>query len=104
MSEFFEMLMIVSFGISWPISVYKSYRSRTANGKSVAFTYFIWIGYLFGIISKLMKQSLTYVFVFYIINLITVSADILLYYRNRRIDQQTAEKPMTEERQNMFTA
>ena len=88
MPEFFEMLMVVSFGISWPISIYKSYKSRTANGKSVAFTYFILVGYIFGIISKLMKNSLTYVFCFYVINTITVTIDLILYYRNRNLDRK----------------
>lgn len=88
MPEFFEMLMVVSFGISWPISIYKSYQSKTANGKSVGFTYFILIGYLFGIISKLMNHSLTYVFCFYVINIVTVTIDLLLYYRNRGFDRK----------------
>lgn len=91
MGEFFEMLMVVSFGISWPISIAKSLRSQTAKGKSVCFSYFIWAGYLFGITSKFLRGSLTYVFVFYVINLVSVSVDILLYYRNRRLDRRREE-------------
>ena len=33
MPELFEILMIISFGISWPINVYKSYKARTTKGK-----------------------------------------------------------------------
>lgn len=92
MGEFFEMLMVVSFGISWPISIFKSLKSGTAKGKSVTFSYFIWAGYLFGITSKFLRGSLTYVFVFYVINLVSVSIDIMLYYRNRKMDKKREEE------------
>ena len=32
-----ETLMIICFGLSWPLSVYKSWKSRTAKGKSLQF-------------------------------------------------------------------
>lgn len=92
MGEFFEMLMVVSFGISWPISIFKALKSGTAKGKSVIFSYFIWAGYLFGITSKFLRGSLTYVFVFYVINLVSVSVDIMLYYRNRKLDKKREEE------------
>ena len=37
MSEVFEILMIVSFGISWPINVMKSIRTKSTKGKSIFF-------------------------------------------------------------------
>lgn len=92
MGDFFEMLMVVSFGISWPISIFKALKSGTARGKSVVFSYLIWVGYLFGITGKLLKGNLTYVFLFYVINLVSVSVDILLYYRNRQADRKREEK------------
>jgi hypothetical protein len=86
MSQIFEAIMVVSFGISWPTSIIKSYTSRTAKGKSVIFLLFILIGYVFGIVSKFVGNNLTYVVIFYMINLIMVSLDLCLYFRNRRID------------------
>ena len=86
MSEIFEMFMVICFGISWPISIAKSIRSRTAKGKSVLFSFLILVGYIFGIVSKLCRGSLTYVFIFYVINFVSVSIDIILYFRNRRLD------------------
>ncbi len=86
MSELFEMFMVICFGISWPISIAKSIRSRTAKGKSVIFSFLILAGYVFGIVSKLCRGSLTYVFIFYVINFVSVSIDIILYFRNRRFD------------------
>ena len=46
--------MILCFGLSWPISIRKSWISRTAKGKSLFFEFFIWIGYVFGIARKVI--------------------------------------------------
>ena len=35
MAEILEIIMIVSFGASWPMNVMKSYKARTAKGKSL---------------------------------------------------------------------
>ncbi|MBQ2769861.1 MAG: hypothetical protein IJF41_01330 [Clostridia bacterium] len=83
--------MVICFGLSWPLSVSKSWKSRTAKGKSLFFEVFIWVGYLFGIAGKIITGNITYVFVFYVLNTLMVSVDILLYFRNRRLDQE-AEK------------
>ena len=37
MSHMFEAMMVISFGISWPTSILKSYTSRTAKGKSIKY-------------------------------------------------------------------
>jgi len=86
MAHILEAMMVISFGISWPTSIIKSYTSRTAKGKSIIFLLFILIGYLFGIAPKFMAGNLTYVVIFYMINFIMVFIDLCLYFRNRRID------------------
>ena len=95
MSEFFEVAMVVLFGASWPANVMRSYKSRTAKGKSLTFLVLIGIGYVAGIISKLTNtaymasfQKKWYVLVFYCINLVMVSTDIILYFRNKKLDAQ----------------
>ena len=90
MAEIFETLMLVCFGLSWPISVLKSDKSCTAQGKSLMFELPIFIGYIFGICSKFMAGNINYVLVLYIINLVMVSTDILLYVRNKRYDMEAA--------------
>ena len=65
MSEIFEIMMIVSFGASWPLNVMKSYTSRTAKGKSPAFLLLIFTGYVWGIISKLMAPSFKWYVMFF---------------------------------------
>ena len=90
--EILEFLMILSVGISWPLKVYRSYKSRTAKGNSVTFTIFIALGYVCGIISKIILISqgkiepYNLAFIMYWPNIIFVTADIILYFRNRRLD------------------
>ncbi len=92
MSQIFEAIMVISFGISWPLSIYKSFVSRTTKGKSLPFMLFILFGYGSGIVSKLVAGTLTYVFVFYVLNFVMVAIDLCLYYRNSRILAAEAAK------------
>ncbi len=88
MSEFLEIVMICLFGASWPMNVIKSYKARTAKGKSFMFMMFIFIGYVCGIAAKLTATEFKwYVLFFYFLNIFMVSLDIILYFRNRRIDK-----------------
>ncbi len=90
MSTVLETVMLVCFGISWPISIVKSYRARTAKGTSVLFHCFIFIGYLAGIAAKIISGNVNYVMAFYILNATMVFVNILLYFRNRKIDAAAA--------------
>jgi len=93
MSEIFEILMVVSFGASWPLNVLKSYNARTTKGKSLPFLVLIFFGYICGIISKLTAESFKwYVLFFYVLNLVMVGVDLLLYWRNYNLDKTNAAK------------
>ena len=93
MSELLEICMIVSFGLSWPLNVIKSYRARTTKGKSLPFLLLIVFGYICGIASKLIAPTFKwYVLFFYVLNLIMVSMDLALYYRNYKLDQKANVK------------
>lgn len=76
----FESLMLICFGISWPISVWKSYTSRSTKGKSVIFTSAIILGYIAGICGKIAGGNINYVLALYILNLCFVSVDFALYF------------------------
>lgn len=80
----FEIIMLLCFGAAWPISIYKSLKSRSVSGKSVIFLYVIMIGYVAGIVNKLV-YNMDWVILLYGINLIMVFTDTLLYYRNSRL-------------------
>ena len=98
MAELLEIIMIVSFGASWPMNVIKSYKARTAKGKSLAFMLLIFFGYIAGIASKFVNEtymaqfsSKWYVLFFYFLNIFMVGLDILLYFRNKKLDKQNGE-------------
>ncbi len=99
MSEILEIIMIVSFGASWPVNVMKSYRSRTTKGKSLLFLCLIFFGYIAGITSKLVNEAYMasfaqkwYVLFFYVLNFLMVGADIIMYFRNLRLDRKRAQE------------
>jgi len=87
MMSFYEIGMLVCFGAAWPLNIYKSYKSRTAAGKSILFQYAILLGYICGIIHKLL-YSRDVVLYLYILNFVMVAADTVLYFRNKRLDRQ----------------
>ena len=91
--KIFEAIMLLCFGISWPISIYKSYTSRKVGSKSIVFLYAILVGYMAGIINKIL-YSPDIVLALYIINLIMVTIDTVLYYRNVRIEKAQAAKSL----------
>ena len=89
-----EAGMMVAFGFSWPLNVIKSYKARTTKGKSLAFLLLIFFGYIAGIASKLINPvymanfaNKWYVLFFYVLNFIMVSADFILFLRNKRLDK-----------------
>lgn len=73
--------MIACFGISWPFNVIKSIRTKSTKGKSLVFLVAIFIGYIFGIINKLLTNP-NYVLYAYVMNLMFVGADLALYLIN----------------------
>ncbi len=99
-TDLFEALTILCFGLSWPISIRKSLISRTAKGKSLFFEVFLLIGYAFGIARKVIQVValgstgfLFYLsFFFYVLNFIEISIDVALYFRNVKLDKAREEK------------
>ena len=50
---------------------------------------FIWFGYICGIISKIMTHNYNLAFWFYIPNIIMVSTDICIYFRNKKLENKS---------------
>jgi hypothetical protein len=82
--SFFEILMLLCFGFAWPVSLRKSWTSRTNSGKSVLFLVVVVIGYAAGIVHKILHSRDAVIFL-YAINMAMVSADIALWFRNDRL-------------------
>ncbi len=85
-----ETMMLICFGLSWPMNLTKAYKARTTRGSSLPFILLITLGYLCGITAKLLTGKINYVFVAYIINLLIVLLNIAVYFRNLAIDKRTA--------------
>ena len=86
----FEAGMLICFGFAWPISLVKAWKSRSTGGKSWLFSAVVILGYVFGITHKIL-HSRDLVMVLYVINMLMVTGDLLLWFRNRRYEKQ-AEK------------
>ncbi len=87
MAHFLEAAMLVCFGFSWPMNVYKNYKAGTAKSMSIQFILLIITGYVAGITAKLWSHTINYVLAVYIINLAIVSVNVFVYIRNRRLDR-----------------
>ena len=90
MPEILETLMFICFGMSWPMNVYRNYKARTARGMSLLFILLIISGYVAGIGAKILTGNFTYVLAVYVLNLLFVSINLLVYVRNRRLDHTSA--------------
>lgn len=80
----FEMLMLLCFGAAWPFSIYRSYKSKSVAGKSPYFLAILIMGYVFGILNKIL-YNLDFVVYLYGLNLVMVSTDLCLYFRNLKL-------------------
>ncbi|MBQ8382733.1 MAG: hypothetical protein IJX47_05960 [Clostridia bacterium] len=88
MSSLFETVMLVCFGLSWPINVIKAYKAQTAKSTSLPFILLITLGYVAGITAKLVNHQLNYVLAVYLINLVIVLLNIAVYFRNVALDRK----------------
>lgn len=81
--SFYEAGMLICFGASWPFAVMKTYKTKNVKGKSLLFLTLIILGYVFGIINKILN-SVDIVLWLYVINLLLVGTDFVfcLLYRN----------------------
>ena len=101
LASFLEMLMLICFGLSWPINIAKAWKARSTKGISVLFYGFILLGYLVGIAAKLAliryyapapwyETVHWYVMFFYVLNTLMVAAGVAIYFRNRALENKAA--------------
>ena len=86
MSSMLEATMLICFGLSWPINTMKAYKARSAKNMSLPFILLIIFGYVAGICAKLLVNQTNYVLVVYFINLVVVTLNLMVYFRNKRLD------------------
>ena len=74
-----EVLFLLCFAVSWPISIAKALRTKVVAGKSPLFMSLIIVGYIFGIIHKL-THNYDIVMWLYVLNGTMVFIDLMLYF------------------------
>ena len=92
-AKILEAAMLICFGMSWPVNLAKSIRTRSTKGKSLLFLILIDLGYVAGILSKIVSTTFEWstdwwVFMIYVINFLFVSADLTMYFINRSRENQ----------------
>lgn len=78
--SFLEAVMLVCWGLSWPVSIIKALRTKIVLGKSPLFTLLIAVGYICGISHKIL-YSRDYLIILYLFNLAMILTDLYLYVR-----------------------
>ncbi|MDO4426269.1 MAG: hypothetical protein Q4D17_10965, partial [Planctomycetia bacterium] len=73
---FFEAGMMICFGASWPIALWKLWTSKSCGGVSLRFYSMIILGYLLGLAR--FTETWNWVGWFYLVNIGMVSAAALL--------------------------
>lgn len=100
MSQVLEATMLVCFGLSWPVSVIKNIKAKTAKSMSLQFILLIITGYVAGIAAKIFSHNINYVLIIYLLNLLVVSANVVVYFINKRYDAATEKvRPETYTKQ-----
>lgn len=88
MAELLESTMLLCFGLSWPISVVKNLKAKTAKSTSLPFILLIITGYVAGIGAKFISHRINYVLAVYIFNIIMVTANLIVYFINKGYDRR----------------
>jgi archaellum biogenesis protein FlaJ (TadC family) len=89
MSQILETVMLVCFGLSWPVNLIKSIKAKTARATSLKFIILIILGYIAGIAAKIVSGQFNYVLAAYFVNLVFVAANLCVYFINRKYDKNT---------------
>lgn len=88
MSAVLEAVMLVCFGLSWPINAMKAWKAGTAAGTSWMFLALITFGYIAGIAAKFVGGTVNWVLAVYIINLVALIVNWTVFARNKSLDSK----------------
>ena len=87
MTEALEAIMLVCFGLSWPMNLIKNIKAKTAKTMSLKFILLIIFGYVAGITAKIINHQINYVLIVYFLNIAVVSLNLVVYFINKRRDK-----------------
>ncbi len=98
-----EMVMVICFGMSWPLNITKAWKARSTQGTSVLFYVCICTGYAVALVGKACRIYINlpqpwyvtvpvYIMFFYVLNMLMVFSGILIYFRNRRLERRAGKR------------
>jgi hypothetical protein len=91
-----EAIMLICWGTSWPVSVFKALRTKKVYGKSPIFMSLIAVGYVSAILHKIL-YSYDYLVLLYLFNLSMILTDLYLYNRYNLRDTRASKRIKTRE-------
>ena len=91
MAQLLEAIMMICFGLSWPMALVKNIRAKSAKGMSLPFILLIISGYVAGTVAKIISDNITYVLIVYLLNLTIVTMNLMVYFYNRRLDKKNEQ-------------
>jgi len=66
----------------------KYWKARSTKGKSLLFIIVLLLGYISGIVNKILNPPINYVLFFYILNFVMIFIDLMIFFRNKRLDEE----------------
>ena len=93
----FEAGMIFCFGASWPFALYKTLKTKTASGKSRTFYVLILIGYICGMLHKIL-YNMDIVFWMYVAYFLLIAVDFTFVMIYRKKNDKPDESIKIEEK------
>jgi hypothetical protein len=82
-TSLFEAGMIMCFGFSWPVAIWKTVKTKSVHGKSRMFLFLILGGYGLGILHKIFYHY-DGVIILYIFNFVMVLIETCLYFKYQK--------------------
>lgn len=92
MAQILETIMLICFGLSWPISLVKTIRDKEKTG-NLPFMCLILLGYTAGIVAKLMTVGTNFVFFVYLLNIVMVLANFAVTIKRHYTAKQPSCAP-----------
>ena len=86
--EILEVIMLICFGLSWPIAAYKSFKSHNPKATNVPFILLILFGYAAGVTAKFINGNIGYVLIAYLINILSVLANLVVFFINKHREKK----------------
>ena len=82
--------MLICFGLSWPMALVKNIKAKSAEGMSLSFLLLIITGYVAGTAAKIIAGNITYVLIVYVVNLVIVTMNLMVFFYNRSLDKKNS--------------